>query len=87
MNDNYIMNASKIEKLDNDALNLLKSSDGSIQLPVSGITVEPTSHSSLLEEESNQMSSSNFDIPAPNFITECFFMTHLLINMIAKKVE
>ncbi len=83
-NDAYILNGTKIEKIDSEALQYLQQGDIET-LPFTHITVEPSPKSSFSEVDVN--SSSNFEIPPANFITECFFMIHILINMIHKKIE
>ena len=84
MDDTYVFNGVKIEKIDNDLVNLFRSnaSDG---IKFTGVTIEPTQQSSL---ESDEVSTGiKWEIAQPNFITECFFLTHILINLIAKKYE
>lgn len=84
INDDYIVGASKVEKFDNDTvllnLGLLKSNETS-QLRFTGVTLEPPASSSLEDETAKTVATP------PNFITECFFIAHLLINIMAKKIE
>ena len=47
----------------------------------SGVTMSPGELSSLDE------SSDSWRLPQPNFITECFFLSHLALSTVEKKLE
>ena len=83
-NDKYIINASKIEKLDNDALAIFKANTEEVNF--TQITMQPTIKSSLMHD-SNDMGSEDWEMPPVNFVTELFFMSHVLISLVTKKIE
>lgn len=77
--DKYVVNASKIEKLDSEIVTRFAQGDTLLQF--TGITVEPIQPSSL------DGGAGDMEVLAPNFVTECFFLTHVLINLLSKKLE
>lgn len=82
LDDTYIRNGSKIEKLDSDAVAAFRLSHSKYEVALTEVTIEPIYKSSL-----DQGEGPAWEVPAPNFVTECFFLSHLAISLISKKLE
>ena len=75
-----------MEKVDHEATNLVNSilanPNSEVNSLLSGVTLNP------FTEQSSLMSDSNSRVLAqPNFVTDCFFLVHILISFITKKAE
>lgn len=85
MQNEYVMKALELEKLVNnkDSLELMLAGERTSE-DCSGFTAECiySETSSLLGGGSNKK-----EVVPPNFITECFFLSHLAISFISKKMQ
>jgi hypothetical protein len=76
MTNDYISKATDLEKLNYIDFNMEEFLEGNgSYAPMSEVTQEV-----LVADDGKSMSS-------PNFITECFFLAHLGINFVTKKME
>jgi hypothetical protein len=89
LNDAYIAGGSRIEKIDNDSLSTYLTPHADLHsLPFTHLTVPLQETSSLmLSGEGEGNGNCSWQVPSPNFVSEVWFMAHLLINMVAGKVE
>ncbi|CDW72140.1 u box domain-containing protein [Stylonychia lemnae] len=80
MDDKFFIGGKKIEKINNELVELFIS--GQLLKPeFTGITQELNEESSLNSEKELNV------IPQPNFITEIFFLAHIAISLLEKKIE
>lgn len=72
-----------MEKISQDASETVNTylAGADVPLDLSGNTTDP------FTEESSLMGGGGRTIGAPNFITDCFFLVHILISFLTKKAE
>lgn len=89
LNDAFIAGGSKIEKLDSEALSTSLTPHADLHsLPFTHLTAPLQETSSLmLSTEEGGHGNGSWQVPPPNFISEVWFMAHILINMVAGKLE
>jgi hypothetical protein len=82
IDNKYISKATDMQKMDHDASEICSTylSGGDAELDLSGCTTDPYT------EQSSLMGGGRVAVP-PNFITDCFFLVHILISFIVKKTE
>lgn len=83
INNQYISKATDMEKISQDASETVNTylAGADVPLDLSGNTTDP------FTEESSLMGGGGRTIGAPNFITDCFFLVHILISFLTKKAE
>ena len=85
-NNDYILRATDMEKVDHEAGTLVKSllanPNTNAETLLSGVTLNP-----FAEQSSLMSDSSSRVLSPPNFVTDCFFLVHILISFITKKAE
>ena len=85
MTNDYITKATDFEKLNHLEFNMEEYLIGKgSYAEASGVTqsIQAVEDSSLLGDAPVQKSMG-----APNFITECFFLSHIAISFVTKKME
>lgn len=85
MSNDYISKATDLEKLNHIDFNMEEYLTGKGSYPESsGVTqtIQVAEDSSLLGDAPVAKSMG-----APNFITECFFLSHIAISFVTKKME
>jgi len=83
--DEYIDKATQMEKIDHDAQAEVTQimSDSDLNPDLSGVTLNCfTETSSLMSDTSGGRTMSS-----PNFVTECFFLSHILLSFMSKRIE
>ena len=83
--NNYVKKAKDFEKIESsnqDKIDLyLKGSN--VEVALSGLTMPPVADGSSLMDDN----ASGKTLCPPNFITECFFLVHILISLMSKRLE
>jgi hypothetical protein len=83
--NNYVKKAKDFEKIEmsnkDKILSYLNGSE--TDLTFSGLTSCPVVDGSSLMDEGNSVKQ----LAPPNFITECFFLVHMLISFMTKRIE
>jgi hypothetical protein len=82
VNNEFISKATDMEKIDGSVVAEIKSYLEGKNVPISfsGVTVN-----SLVETSS--LMGGGRELSQPNFITDCFFLVHVLISFISSKAE
>ena len=87
--NNYVKKAKDFEKIENGdetkkGINdFIEGKELPANLKLSGLTLNPmVDGSSLMDDSASGKTHS-----PPNFITECFFLVHILMSFMAKKLE
>ena len=89
VSNKFVKKAKDFEKIENRPETLrgiqdfIDGKDLPANLKLSGLTLDPmVDGSSLMDDSANGKTHS-----PPNFITECFFLVHILISFMSKKLE
>lgn len=79
----HISKATDMEKISHEATEIVNTYLAGADVPIelSGNTTD------AFTEESSLMGGGGRAIGAPNFITDCFFLVHILISFLTKKSE
>lgn len=82
--NNYVKKAKDFEKIEMSNKDKIESylNGSSTDLTFSGLTLNPVVDGSSLMDE-----GSSKQLSPPNFITECFFLVHMLISFMTKRIE
>ena len=80
----YVKKAKDFEKIEKDNKDKIESylNGSNTDLTFSGLTLNPVVDGSSLMDE-----GGGKQLAPPNFITECFFLVHLLISFMSKRIE
>jgi len=80
----YIAKATDMEKISHDASETVNTylAGADVDLELSGVTTDPFTEGSSLGGGGGGRTMID-----PNFITDCFFLAHILISFLTKKSE
>ena len=83
--NNYVKKAKDFEKIEMSNKDKIESylNGSNTNLTFSGLTLNPVVDGSSLMDEGNNTKQ----LSPPNFITECFFLVHMLISFMTKRIE
>jgi hypothetical protein len=82
----YVKKATDFEKIESSNKEKIKSflNGSSVELNLSGLTLNPmVDGSSLMSDDA----STSQQLAPPNFVTECFFLVHMCISFMIKRLE
>lgn len=79
--NDYLKKAKDFDKIDGSQKGAIEAYlSGSNSVELSGFTQVPVTEASSLDDNANSL------VP-PNFVTECFFLSHILISFMSNKME